>query len=360
MLKVCVVLCALSAVSAAAAEESLICFGNKPSWSVDLTTPGAARVSFLGDTATEYRGGETRLDHLRERVWRGKPSAGAGGDLVAFLSDAACSDTMSDVKHPVTARVSLPDGKFLAGCCRAASGGAASAASAAKKTLEGVSWRLTSLTGKDPKALAGLSRPATARFEAGRVSGFSGCNNFMGSYTVEGDLVKLGQLAGTMMACPEPQMAFDDAFRAAFSGTVRYAIAGEELSLFAESGAVLAFKAEVPRLEGVTWDVTGYNNNRHAVVSPVAGTRITFSFADGTASGNAGCNTFRAPYSAKGNGIKVGPAATTRMACAKELMTQEQEFLAALESAVRWSVEGGQLDMHRADEERAIFAIVKK
>jgi hypothetical protein len=37
---------------------------------------------------------------------------------VAFLSETACSDGMSDLKRPVTARVSLPDGRLLAGCCR--------------------------------------------------------------------------------------------------------------------------------------------------------------------------------------------------------------------------------------------------
>jgi heat shock protein HslJ len=42
--------------------------------------------------------------------------------------------------------------------------------------------------------------------------------------------------------------------------------------------------------------------------------------------------------------------------CAEELMIQEREFIAALESAVKWRIDGNVLDMHRADEERAIFA----
>lgn len=351
------VLCVVASSSAATAGESpLVCFGNEPSWSVELTAPGIARVTIPGEEPMTFRGVATRNEVLREGLWRGSPAAGR--DLAVFLRDAACSDGMSDAKHPVTARVSLPDLRFLAGCCRVpVSAGSATNA----RRLEGVSWRLTSLSGKDPKVLAALSRPATARFEAGRVSGFSGCNNFMGSYTVDADRVTLGQLAGTMMACPEPAMSFESALRAAFSGTVRYAITGDRLSLTAASGDVLAFEPEpAPRLEGVTWDVTGFNNNRHAVVSLLAGTRITFSFADGTASGNAGCNTFRAPYSTQGNSLKVGPVITTRMSCASELMVQEREFLAALESAVTWSVEGGVLDMHRADKERAIFANVKK
>jgi heat shock protein HslJ len=248
---------------------------------------------------------------------------------------------MSDAKHPVTARVSLPDGRFLAGCCRVP----AHAPRATTATLEGVSWRLDSLTGKDPAVLAALPRQATARFAAGRVTGFSGCNNFTGGYTLDGDRLKLGPLAGTMMACPDPEMAIETAFRAVLMGTVRHAVTGGRLSLTAESGAVLGFApAPPPGLEGVTWDV----------ISPVAGTRITFSFGDGMASGNAGCNTFRAPYSSQGSGIRIGPAATTRKACAEEPMVQERELLAALESAVTWSVDGNMLDMHRADKERAL------
>jgi heat shock protein HslJ len=37
-------------------------------------------------------------------------------------------------------------------------------------------------------------------------------------------------------------------------------------------------------------------------------------------------------------------------------MKQEREFLAALESAVKWAVEGDTLDMHRADGQRALTA----
>jgi heat shock protein HslJ len=342
--------------AATAGESPLICFGNEPSWSVDLTVPGTARVMIPDEKPAAYRGAGSRNEPLREEIWRGTP--GAGRDLVVFLREAACSDNMSDTKHPVIARVSLPDGRFLAGCCRIPT---ASGVSAADKTLEGVSWRLSGLTAKGLQAPAASSRPVTVRFEAGRVSGFSGCNNFMGSYKVDGDRVILGQLAGTMMACPEPQTAIESAFRAAFWGAVRYSIRADQLTLLAESGAVLAFEAEpAPRLEGVTWDVTGFNNDRHAVVGLEAETRISLSFDQGTVSGNAGCNTFRAPYSSDGNRVKIGPAVTTRKACAGERMVQERAFLAALESATAWSLEGGILDMHRADGERALMANVKR
>jgi heat shock protein HslJ len=278
---------------------------------------------------------------------------------VVFLRDGACSDQMSDTQHPVSASVSLPDLRFLVGCCRIPAAPAAAAAAAV--SLEGPSWRLTGLPGKDKAALGSLPRPITARFERGRVTGFSGCNNFMGGYSLEGDRLRLDPLAGTMMACPEPAMSIENAFKAAFAGTLRYAIAGERLTLTSPAGATLSFEKEPPpRLEGVTWEATGFNNNREAVVGLKLGTRITFSFADGTVSGNAGCNNFHGPYNAERNHIKIGPLATTFRMCDESLMTQEKQFLAALESAVVWAIDGGMLDMHRADEQRALTAKAAK
>lgn len=153
--------------------------------------------------------------------------------------------------------------RFRAGLLCSLAPFAVASAGAPAKPLEGVSWRLTGLPGQDAKALAALPRPVTVRFERGRVAGTSGCNRLTGSYEVEGDRVTLGPLAGTMMACPEPAMTIEAAFRAAFSGVVRYAVEGERLRLTVEKGAVLTFEAEPPpRLEGMTRDVTGFDNGR--------------------------------------------------------------------------------------------------
>jgi uncharacterized membrane protein len=108
----------VSSLAAAAEDPPLMCFGNEPSWGLALETPDTARLMLPDQPPAEYEGTGTRSDILRERIWRGKLRGGAGGDLVAFLRESQCSDGMSDVKHPVVARVSLPDGRFLAGCCR--------------------------------------------------------------------------------------------------------------------------------------------------------------------------------------------------------------------------------------------------
>lgn len=330
------------------AQPSVICFGNEPSWGVDLTAPGIAQLTILGEAPVAYRGKASALPFLGETIWRGQA---AGGDLVVLMRDGECSDGMSDIKHPMSARVSLPDGRFFAGCCRVPAG-----AATAQPSLEGVTWRLTDLPGLSPEALAASQSPVTARFESGRVTGFSGCNRFTGTYTAQEGRITIGTLAGTMMACAPEAMAIEKAFKGAFTGRFRESTVGGKLTLTSDSGSVLTFAEDAGSLDRVTWNVTGFNNGRGGVVSPVSGSRITLTFADGIVSGSAGCNNFRAPYTADGTTITIPTPIATRKACEAELMEQERQFLAALESTVTFSVEGGTLDMHRKDGERTIHA----
>jgi len=353
----------MSVLPVAAADPSLVCFGNEPSWSVALVAPDTARLSLPDAAPVDYRGAASRIDALHERIWRGQ-AAGGGPDLVVLLREAECTDGMSDVKHPVIARVSLPDGRFLAGCCRVASGTAPEPAAAAPDTappLQGPVWRLTSLRGVDATALAAIRPGVTARFDGGRLQAFAGCNQLVGTYTVDGDRVTIPALAGTMMACPPPAMTVETAFKQALAGTLRFAVADDRLTLTPESDSepTLVFaSAPPPRLEGATWEVNGFNNGRHAVVSPLVGTTLTLAFQNGSVSGQAGCNSFRATYTRDDGHLTIGPPAATRKFCdGKGVMQQELEFLAALESTTTWAVDNrGMLDLHRADGERVLMA----
>ncbi len=334
-----------------AQEPPLICFGNEPFWRLDLTEAGKASFSTPDSSAVHYLGAASTLVRGGESVWRGRASVADGGELVAFLRKGACSDGMSDTVHPYSVNVSLPDGRHLAGCCRVpeAPGGSA--------TVENATWRLTALPGQTLPA--GRKREAvTVTFEAGRVHGFSGCNQFTGAYTLKGGSLVLGALAGTMMACPEPAMSVENRFLRLFSGTLGVTLAGDDLTLRpADGGDPLRFQREAPpRLEGVEWEVTGYNNGRQAVVSPMAGTRLTLVFEGGKVSGSSGCNRFHGSFTAEGKTLTIHPLATTRMACEDAVMSQEQQFLGALQSATTWDIVRGMLDVHRADGERVLTA----
>lgn len=120
----------------------------------------------------------------------------------------------------------------------------------------------------------------------------------------------------------------------------------------------LTFRAEpAPSLAGLTWNVTGFNNGRQAVVGPVPGTTLTRQFRDGTVQGSAGCNTSRAAFTNGGDRLVIGPAATTRKACAGEgVMQQAREFRATLGAATTWALHGGLLGVHRADGQRVLTA----
>jgi len=243
---------ALSLVALAAGPafaQPLICFGNEPSWSIDLTMPDRARVSPPGSTPIDYTGRATVNTVLGEQIWRGRATSG-GGELVVFLREEACSDTMSDTMHSMSARASTPDGAFLVGCCRVPAQPGAPGVQPA--SFEDTTWRLVSLPGQAPATIAGLPRAITIRFESGQVSGFSGCNTFKGPFTLNGNLVTFGALAGTMMACAEPDRnALERAFTAALSSPVSYEIAGDRLTLTTEPGAVVTFEMEAPMpLEG--------------------------------------------------------------------------------------------------------------
>jgi len=77
---------------------------------------------------------------------------------------------------------------------------------------------------------------------------------------------------------------------------------------------------------------------------------------DGGLAGSAGCNRYRAGYTLTGEGLTVGPAPATLMACpARAVGERETRFLAFLETVRRFSVEpDGRLVLHAEDGGRLV------
>lgn len=237
-------------------------------------------------------------------------------------------------------------------------GPAATASQPASPAIEGPIWRVTDVRGLDAGLLPTGPKSVNARFSGGRISGFSGCNQYFGSYALKDGRLVIGAVGGSMMACDEASMKVEQAFTRALAASFRPVLADGRLSLMSEAGdAVLSFVAEpTPTLEGLRSNITGFNNGRQAVVSPLLGTTLNLSFKGGTVKGFAGCNAFRASYTTNGDRIAVGPVATTRRMCSGEgVMQQEREFLAALKSTTTWTFSGAFLDMHRPDGERTMM-----
>ena len=71
---------------------------------------------------------------------------------------------------------------------------------------------------------------------------------------------------------------------------------------------------------------------------------IRFSPAS-TMTGNGGCNQFNGPYTIGGQSLRIGPLATTSMACEEAATTQENAYLQALQSTTSYELSGNQLIM---------------
>jgi heat shock protein HslJ len=107
----------------------------------------------------------------------------------------------------------------------------------------------------------------------------------------------------------------------------------QQRSLVASDHVQVTFAGEY-RLEGTTW----------LLDKTIPGSEITAEFAGGQVAGTAGCNayngTYRSTRAVGRNTLEIGPLATTRMMCDGPIMDQEGLYLAALDSATGYTIEG--------------------
>ncbi len=217
-------------------------------------------------------------------------------------------------------------------------------------------WVLTELKGQAPLD----DTTITATFDAnGEVSGSGGCNVYGLTFAVEGDALKLASPPRTtMMACEPDVMTQETAFLAAMGDVRNLSASDTKLDLKDASGAtVLSFTAGIRSLAGTSWKATGILSGG-GVSSLVEGTDVTLEIAaDGAVSGSAGCNRFTGKATLGEGTIAFGPLASTMMACVEPAGAMEQEtaYLAALESATTWQVDGAKLTLRNGDTTAATF-----
>lgn len=226
--------------------------------------------------------------------------------------------------------------------------------------LLGVDWRLSAMTDAKGDPLV-VVEPAPLRFAKDSVDATDGCNRIGGRATVRGDEIELGPLAATQMACVDRPAGFDAEvahIAAVLSGTVRWSVSGDALTLTGPAGT-LVYRPFLPApapttLVGPTWDVVELGTTAGGVTSSVthAGVSLTFS-ADGSFLGTVGCRavggtsriepdrllqasvTLREPVTTCPSGAE-----------AKAVQAYTEEFVATLlDGTVPWSVADGRLTL---------------
>ena len=247
---------------------------------------------------------------------------------------------------------------LLLSACSSGSGATAAPKGGTGGTLEGPTWVLKSYDAAGKLTDVPADVYADATFKGGKVNGTGGCNVFSGSYTASGSALTFGPLATTMMACEPPKSDVETAYLAALGKSATYTATADTLTIYDSAGTeILLYNAGSPNaITGVTWHVVYFNNGKQAAVSVISGTDPTAVFGtDGTVSGQATCNQYHGPYTTKDDTIKIGPLASTMMACADPAQQdQETQFLAALQSAATFQVKGKHLEMRTADDAIAV------
>ena len=106
--------------------------------------------------------------------------------------------------------------------------------SAKRNPLDGTEWKLAgwSLNSLDPADFT-----ITAKFTKEDISGSSGVNSYSGPYKLgSSGAFSLGQVAGTLMAGPEPAMRAETAYLTLLGQASSYKVVASQLILYDKGG----------------------------------------------------------------------------------------------------------------------------
>lgn len=196
------VACAGAAVTTPApGAQTYRALGTEPFWSV--------RIEHGRMTYDPMEGPEVSVPLPEPTPLAGDGRRYASERLTMDVVPRQCSDGMSDRIYADTVRV-VVDGRTLNGC-----GGPA----VAPDSLAGTNWSIRAIDGGDVEG----GDLYFLRFDADRLYGRAGCNQFSGPFTLSGDTLTPGPIVSTRMACPEPRMGHERAMMALLDGPVTFA-----------------------------------------------------------------------------------------------------------------------------------------
>lgn len=268
---------------------------------------------------------------------------------------------------------------------------APSASSASALPLALTNWQLTQMVSETGVIHPDPSLRATLRLEGGKVSGFSGCNRYMGRASWQAQRLKVGHLAGTLMACTDPKVGEQELQFLNLLGQVQlYQVSGRTLVLFGKGQQRLIFTSQasapvttpatanrpmtpatdhsvggdkmtsdltLPGLVG-QWRIVGLRLGSQPVALTSPG-KLQLHVEGGLRlSGSAGCNQLSAVGQLAGQTLTFGPVAATRMLCQNmqpetaltKVLAQPLTVL-VVSSAGRmvWRNATGEIELERAD-----------
>ena len=252
-------------------------------------------------------------------------------------------------------------GLVLAACAHDAATPTQAPATGTEPPLTGTVWTWTGSLFNDGKRWT-PSDPGVYHIEftpQGTVAVRADCNRAAGTYTKEAERLAITLGPSTLAACP-PGSLGSEYVRQLGMVTSHLFHEGKLVLEFKFDSGTMTFAPSAPGgLAGTTWKVVSYHNGNQAVVSLITGTDVTLSFAaGGRVAGRAGCNSYTGPFESGNATLEVGALASTRMLCASPagVMEQEARFLAALQNAATYKIEGNMLWIRDAADATQVIA----
>jgi heat shock protein HslJ len=231
--------------------------------------------------------------------------------------------------------------------------------------LVGTTWNLLSYGDPDDlqEVMPGTSVTAVFLPETdttGTVGGSATCNSYNTGYTIDGDQVTFGPVAGTMMMCPIGADQ-EQTFLAALDSAQTFQIVGPNMQIIYDGGVLNFTSLNLP-LENVLWQALLVNGQPVPEEVEITALFTTGEEAgQGAVGGSSGCNNYNTSYETSSdistnppsNSITISsPMAMTMAMCPDEGLAElERTYLGALETAETYVILGNQLVIQGSDSE---------
>lgn len=184
-------------------------------------------------------------------------------------------------------------------------------------------------------------------FHGDQIGAAAGCNSMGGTYQLDGNVLHVGQLGTTDMAC-DPELMAQDTWVAALLDGATIALDGDTLTLTHGDVRVTLQDRETADpdkpLLGTRWVLDGIIAG-DAVSSVPVGVAAAITFSGGRVDVEAGCNTGGGSVAISDATIAFGPIGLTKRACEADAMAVEQAVGAVLAGTVGYTIEAGVLTL---------------
>jgi heat shock protein HslJ len=236
---------------------------------------------------------------------------------------------------------------FLVACgSRAASGGLTD--------HRGRTFLSTGVTenGQPKQLVAGTRIRLSFGEEGRRIAVNAGCNHMGGEARVENGRLVAGEMAMTAMGCDGGRSEQDDWLTKFLTGAPTISSSGSELVLANNTTEIRLLDRTVADpdrpLIATHWIVESIIDRDTASSIPQGATAQLLVNADGTFTGNTGCNQMGGAAVIAGPTIRFADVFTTKMACEDGRMRLEQTVLNVLHDTVNYEIEADLLRLRDA------------